>query len=164
MTEALRRLEAGARRAGMTLALVDDDIGVVRRFSLQGAQQLMRPGGRSDTSALTIRLRTAVTAADTLESIHERVDRFVSGMPKPGRVEMSLGDTDLTMVNLEQYRASMLREIVAEARQVSQMGGGVAGVEIGGLENQVAFKRSSDLELVLFLPYQLSVSLSAPQP
>ncbi len=162
--EALRRLETAAARSNMSLALVDEDIDIVRRFSLEGARQLMRSGGRADTSTLTIRMRTAVAANDTLESIHARVERLINDLQKPGRVEMSVGETDLTMVNLERYRADMLREILAEARQVSQMSGGVQHVEVGGLENQVAFKRASDLELILFLPYQLSVALSAPSP
>ena len=162
--EALRRMETQARRADMTLALVDDDIGIVRRFSLEGARQLMQPGNRADTSSLAIRVRTAVTATDTLEAIHDRVAHFVEALPKPGRVEMTIGHTDLTMVNLERYRGDMLRVVLSEAQQLSQMSGGVRSVEVGGLENQVAFKRASDLELVLFLPYQLGVSLASPQP
>lgn len=164
MIEALRRLEASARRADMTLALVDDDIDIVRRFSLEGARQLMQEGRRTDTSRLTVRVRTAVAADDTLESIHDRVERLVEALSKPGRVEMDVGETDLTMVNLERYRGDMLRAILTEARDLSQMSGGVQSVDVGGLENQVAFKRSSDLELVLFLPYQLGVSLTSPQP
>jgi hypothetical protein len=162
--EALRRLEASARRSDMTLALVDDDIDIVRRFSLEGARQLIRGGRRADTTHITVRVRTAVTATDTLESIHDRVERFIDQLQKPGRVEMSVGETDLSMVNLERYRGEMLREIMTEARDLSQMSGGVQSVQVGGLENQVAFKRESDLELVLFLPYELSVSLTSPQP
>lgn len=162
MLDAMRRLEASARRADMTLALVDDDIDIVRSFSLEGARQLMSAGGRADTSYLTIRIRTAVTADDTLESIHNRVARFIEEAPKPGRVEMRVGETDLTMVNLERYRGDMLREIMAEANALSGMAGGVQTVQVGGLENQVAFKRSSDLELVLFLPYTLTVGMAAP--
>lgn len=162
--DALRRMETAARRADMTLALVDDDIDIVRRFSLEGARQLLRPGSRNDTSVLTVRLRTAVTADDTLESIHARAQTFVTELPKPGRVEMNVGETDLSMVNLERYRPDMLREILTEGRDLSQMSGGVQHVEVGGLENQVAFKRSSDLELTLFLPYTLSVALASPTP
>jgi hypothetical protein len=77
---------------------------------------------------------------------------------------MSVGETDLSMVNLERYRPDMLREILTEGRDLSQMSGGVQHVEVGGLENQVAFKRSSDLELILFLPYTLSVALASPTP
>lgn len=164
LLEGLRRLQTAAQRSNMSLALVDDDIDVVRRFSLEGARQLMRPGSRTDTTGITVRVRTAVTADDTLESIHARVERLVTSLQKPGRVEMSLGETDLSMVNLDRYRPDMLREILAEAQAVSRMSGGVQHVDVGGLENQVAFKRSSDLELVLFLPYQLSVSLTNPQP
>lgn len=162
--EALTRMETGARRAGMTLAIVDDDIGIVRQYSQAAAVQLMRPGSRSDTTSLTIRLRTPVSASDTLESIHDRVERFVTDTPKPGRVEMEVGSTDLSMVNLEQYREGMLREILAEGRELARQVGG-AQVEVGGLEGQVGFKRSGDLDLILFLPYTLSVELApSPQP
>lgn len=160
--EAVRLLDAAARRADMRLALVDEDIDIVRTFSLEGARQLIRGGNRSDTSSLTIRVRTAVRADDTLESIHNRVAHFIDNAARPGRIELRLGETDLSMVNLERYRADMLREIMAEAGALRQMAGAVQNVQVGGLENQVAFKRSSDLELVLFLPYSLTVSLAAP--
>jgi hypothetical protein len=73
---------------------------------------------------------------------------------------MRVGQTDLSMVNLEQYRAGMLRDIMAEGRDLSRVLGG-GGVQLGGLESQVAFQRTGDLDLVLFLPYELRVDLAA---
>ena len=157
--EALQRLESGATRAGMTLALVDDDIGIVRPYSQAAAEQLMAPGGRADTTYLTVRVRSPVERNDTLESIHDRIERFVTGTPKPGRVETTVGDTDLSIVNLEQYRDGMLRQILAEGRTLSELVGGAQAISIGGLESQVGFHRTGDLDLVLFLPYELAVSL-----
>ncbi|MGQ0531724.1 MAG: hypothetical protein ACT4OF_03420 [Caulobacteraceae bacterium] len=161
MIDALRRLEAGARRAGMTLVIVDDDIGLVRPYTQAAAELLIGPGQRSDTSYLVVRLRTPVTANDTLETIHQRVERLVADTPKPGRVEMTVDETDLSMVNLEQYRGEMLRAILAEGRDLARDFGGAQAVELGGLESQVAFKRTGDLDLVLFLPYTLTASLAA---
>jgi hypothetical protein len=163
MIEALRRLEQAARRADMTLAIVDDDIGLVRPYTQAAAELLIQPGSRTDTSYLVIRLRTAITPSDTLETIHDRVAGLVEDTPKPGRVEMTVDETDLSMVNLEQYRDEMLRGILAEGRELSRLVGGAQRVEIGGLASQVAFQRTGDLDLVLFLPYELSVEL-APQP
>ena len=160
LVEALNRLQAAAARASMTLALVDDDNGIVRQYTLAGAQQLMESGGRADTTQLEIRVRTAVAAGDTLESIHDRVAHFVEALPKPGRVEMTVGRTDLTMVNLEQYRDGMVRDILAEGRALSAQVGGAQEVTVGGLESQVAFHRTGDMDLVLFLPYALSLNLA----
>ena len=144
----------------MTLALVDDDNGIVRQYSLAGARQLMESGGRADTTQLEIRVRTAVSAGDTLESIHDRVERLVSALPKPGRVEMNVGGTDLTMVNLEQYRDGMVRDILAEGRALAAQVGGAQQVTVGGLESQVAFHRTGDIDLRAFLPYALSLNLA----
>lgn len=159
LLEGLNRLDASARRANMTLAIVDDEIGVVRPYTQAAAIHLMQPGSRVDSSLIAIRLRTAVVASDTLESIHDRVARLVDNTTKPGRVEMTVGDTDLSMVNLEQYREGMLRDILEEGRTLARRVGG-ANVEIGGLEGQVGFKRSGELDLILFLPYTLAVELA----
>jgi hypothetical protein len=128
MIEALRRLEQSARRAGMTLAMVDDDIGLVRPYTQAAAELLIQPGPRTDTSYLVIRLRTAITPSDTLETIHDRVARLVADTPKPGRVEMTVDETDLSMVDLEQYRDEMLRGILAEGRELSRLVGGAQRV------------------------------------
>lgn len=160
IVDALRRLETSAARVGMSLAIVDDDIGIVRAYTLAAAQQLMRAGNRADTTCLTLRIRTPVTQADTLETIHDRVERFVTDLPKPGRVEMELEDTDLSIVNLEQYRDGMVQQILAGGRALSTRVGGSQAVSIGGLESQVAFHRTSDLDLTLFLPYALAVTLT----
>jgi hypothetical protein len=160
LVEALNRLQAAAARANMTLALVDDDNGIVRQYTLAGAQQSMESGGRTDTTQLEIRVRTAVASGDTLDSIHDRVAHFVEALPKPGRVELTVGRTDLTMVNLEQYRDGMVRDILAEGRALSAQVGGAQQVGVGGLESQVAFHRTGDMDLVLFLPYTLSLNLA----
>lgn len=79
---------------------------------------------------------------------------------KPGRVEMEAGDTQLVLTNPEQYREPLLRDVTADGRAIAAALGPGYGVEVSGLERQVAWKRSGDLELTLFLPYSLSVSPS----
>ncbi len=161
MREALRALQARARDGQVTLALVNDSTGLVREFSMAAAEELVRADRRPDTSVLTIRLRTPAAAADTLETIQARIDRFVAQTPKPGRIEMETGASELTLINPEQYRAAMLAEIAADGRTIAALLGASYGVEVGGLERQVAWQRSGDLELTLFVPYGLAVR---PQP
>src|SRR5690349_10317382 len=53
---ALRGLESRARGGGVTLAIVDEDVGIVREFSMAGVEELIRADRRPDTSTITIRL------------------------------------------------------------------------------------------------------------
>jgi hypothetical protein len=158
MRQALRGLEQRARPGAVTLALVDEDVGLVREFSLAAAEELIKADRRPDSSMLSIMLRTPVGAADTLDTIHARIERFAEAAPKPGRVEMETGDTQLTLVNPEQYRESMLHSAAADGRAVAAMLGENYGVRLTGLERQVVWKRTGDLELTLFVPYALETA------
>lgn len=158
MREALRGLEARARSGQVTLALTDDGAGLVRPFSMGAAEELIVADRRPDTSLVTIRLRTPVAAEDTLESLHGRIERFVAGAAKPGRVEMEAGDTELTLVNPEQYRPELLRDIANDGNEITAMLGVGYGLQLTGLERQVAWRRTGDLELTLFVSYTLSAA------
>lgn len=161
LRDALRGLQSRAREGAVTLALVDESVGIVREFTLAGAEELIRPDRRADTSMLTIRLRTPVGERDNLDAIAARIDAFIRQAPKPGRVEMEKGAMELTLVNPQQYRDPLLRQITEDGRRVAAMLGEGYGVELSGLERQIAWQRSGELELTLFLPYALS---AAPQP
>lgn len=158
MRQALRGLEARARTGGVTLALIDATSGIVRPFSMEIAERSMTSGGAVDTSALTIHLRTNVQQTDTLDSINARIRAFVTAAPHPGRTEMIPGIINLVLNNPEQFHAPLVTEIAGEGRTVaSQLGEGY-GVSVTGLERQVAWRRTGELELTLFLPYTLMVT------
>lgn len=159
MRQALRNLQNRAG-GGISLALVDDDAGIVRPFTMAAAEELIRGDRRPDTSVLTIRLRTPVGADDNLEGIHRRIEQFVEAAPKPGRVEMETGGTELTLLNPEQYRAPLLRDMIVDGRATADALGSGYGVQLQGLERQVAWHRTGDLELTLFIPYALSAAPS----
>lgn len=156
--DALRGLQALARPGAVTLAIVDEDAGIVRPFSLSAAEDLIRAGRRADTSALTIRLRTPVSEADTLESVQARMSRFVGQAVRPGRTEMELGESQLTMVNVDRYRSPLLEAIAEDGRRAAELFGSGYSIAVSGLQNQVAWLRTGDLELTLFIPYALSIS------
>jgi hypothetical protein len=153
--EALRGLQSRSRPGGVTLALRDEDAQIVRDFSMQAAEDLFTRGPRVDTSRVTVLLRTPVTAEDTLESVRARVDRFVAAAPKPGRVEMQAGELSLSMLDPNRFRPQILAAIAADARAVAQAMGAGYTPSVGGLENQVAWKRTGDLDLTLFVPYTI---------
>lgn len=158
MREALRGLEARARAGGVTLALIDATSGTVRPFSMEIALRSISSGGAADTSAINLHLRTNVAAGDTFDTINARIRAFVTSAPHPGRTELTPGTINLVLNNPEQYHAPLVAAVSAEGRTViSQLGDGY-GVTVTGLERQVSWQRTGELELTLFLSYTLMVS------
>jgi hypothetical protein len=160
MRQALRGLEARARTGSVTLALIDATSGVVRPFSMEIAERSIGNAGQPDSSMVTISLRTNVQAGDSLDAITERINAFVAAAPRPGRTELTTGAVDLVLNNPEQYHAALVTEIAGEGRTVAGQLGDGYGVNITGLERQVAWRRTGELELTLFLPYTL---MAAPR-
>ncbi|MGH6952070.1 MAG: hypothetical protein ACREH4_14500 [Vitreimonas sp.] len=157
MRQALRGLEARARTGGVTLALVDATSGIVRPFSMEIAERSIGSGGQPDTSMIAIHLRTSVRDGDSLDTINERIGSFVTTAPHPGRTEMTPGAVNLVLNNPEQYHAALVTAIAGEGRAVASQLGDAYGVSITGIERQVAWRRTGELELTLFLPYTLMV-------
>lgn len=157
MRQALRGLEARARAGGVTLALIDATSGIVRPFSMEIAERSISNGGAPDTSMLAIHLRTNVQQNDTLDTINARIRNFVEAAPHPGRTELTPGTVNLVLNNPEQYHAPLVTQISAEGRAITEQLGAGYGVSVTGLERQVSWKRTGELELTLFLPYTLMV-------
>ena len=155
LRQALRGLQERSRPDAVTLALRDEDNEIVRAFSIAAADDLYQRGPRADTTRLTVLLRTPIAANDTLETVRARIDRFLAAAPKPGRVEMEAEDLALSMVNPNQYRRQLLTAVIEDARVVSRSFGADYAPSVGGLESQVAWKRTGDLDLTLFLPYTI---------
>lgn len=156
MRQALRDLDARGRSGRITLALIDDD-DIVRPFSLELAQNMVHAERLPDTSAVTVNLRTVVSPDDTLDTIQARFAAFVAAAPKPGRVDMETSDLNLVLSNPEQYHAPLVTQITSEGRGISAQLGEGYGINVTGLEGQVAWRRTGELELTLFLPYTLTV-------
>lgn len=140
--QTLNDLGRRATNGSVTVALLEEseDEGGdtrVKPFSVSVAEAAIENGTRPDTSRVELLLRTAVAADDTIESVEQRLDAFVRALPRPGRVSLSTRDPQLTLVS-------------------PALGPGQA-VELEGLENQLAWRRTGDLELTVFLPHRLKV-------
>lgn len=133
----------------------------MKPYSAALALDQIRGGGRPDTSAVNILLRTPIADGDTLGSAEARIESFVRGLPKPGRVSLSTDDTQLSVRDPEQYRGQVLAAIAADAKQMMAAIGPGHGANINGLEHRIAWRRTSDLELTLYIPHSLTISPSA---
>ena len=165
LMETLSDLGRRARAAGpVNVALLEeeDDDGAsgetrVKPFSVEAAQDQITSGTRADTSRVSVLLRTRIDAQDTLASAVARIDQFVRGLPRPGRVTLGLDDAELTVVNPSQYRTNIIDAIAADARRIIAALGAGQAVRIEGLENRVAWRRSADLELTFYIPHRLQI-------
>lgn len=153
----LQNLADRARGGSVTLALQQDD--TVRPFSMELAMRLLTSGGRPDTSQVIVNIRTAVRDDDTLDTARQRFRAFAASVRGDGRALVDMpGDVGLTLRDVPQYRAPLIEAIVADARGISSRLGDGYGAELTGLENPVAWRKSGDLQLTLFIDYQVRVT------
>ena len=169
LLQTLSELDRRARANGpVSVALLEeseDDAGDtrVKSFSASAAQAQIAGGTRPDTSSVAILLRTRVAPSDSLASTEERLDAFMRTLPKPGRVTLTSGDPALTIVNPGQYRTEVIAAMTADAKAILAAVGPGHGVHIDGLEGRIAWRRSGDLELTLYIPHHLQIE-PAPAP
>ena len=152
----LQNLADRARGGAVTLALQQDD--TVRPFSMELAMRLLTGGGRTDTSQVIVNMRTAVRADDTLDTARQRFRTFAASVRGEGRALVDIpGDVGLTLRDVPQYRAPLIDAIVADARDIAARLGDGYRAELTGLENPVAWRKSGDLQMTLFIDYQVRV-------
>jgi hypothetical protein len=161
LSQILGDLQNRARNASITVALIEeseDDSGEtrVKPFTAALAQTLIRNGARPDTSQVQVLLRTRVQPEDTLDGVEARLDAFVRSLPKPGRISLSTSDPQLTLTDIAQYRAPIVTAITADAKRITDQLGPGYGVRLSGLESRIAWRRSSDLELMLYIPHNIT--------
>jgi len=147
-----------ARASDVTISLSQDD--VLRPFTVDLAMRLLSYGGRADSSQVVVQLRTRTRGPeDTLDAVRGRFTQFVESISENGRasVEFDEDELQLTVIDLPQYRAPLLAAIVADGRTTAVAMGDGFRPEISGLESPIAFRRSGDLDLTLFVSYALRV-------
>lgn len=153
----LRALAARARSGDVALALQQDD--TLRPFSVELAMRLHAESGRPDTSQVLVIARTSVRGDDTLDTARQRFLGFVGGVRGDGRALVEIaGDYGLSLRAIPQYRGPLIDAITADARQIAERLGPDYRATITGLENPVAWRKSGDLSLTLFVSYQLNIA------
>ncbi|MEO1331171.1 MAG: hypothetical protein AAFW46_16095, partial [Pseudomonadota bacterium] len=91
-----------------------------------------------------------------------RLEAFRGGVAMDGRTELLLqGPPELSLVDPRQYRLEVIQAIADDARAVTEAMGDGYAVRVQGLERELAWRRSGDLELSLFISHSLTV---APRP
>ncbi|HWA01474.1 MAG TPA: hypothetical protein VG841_14275 [Caulobacterales bacterium] len=153
----LQDIAQRARGGAVSLALQQDD--VLRPFTVDLAMRLLSPGPRPDTSQVTVQMRTAVAGADdTLDAARQRFVAFVRAISRTGRASADISsDVGITLKDIPSYRAPLIQAITADAAATAQSLGSNYRAELSGMESPVAWRKSGDLMLTLFIPYELRI-------
>ena len=79
-------------------------------------------------------------------------------MPATGRslIEQK-GGLALTIINPDQYRDEIYRRIAAGAKHAVSFYGPDYGVEVNGLDADIAWQQVSNTEVFLYIPYSFRI-------
>lgn len=163
LMQTLNELQTRARANGpVSVALIEeaeesDGETRVKPYTAALAQAQITSGSRPDTSVVRVLLRTAVQPNDTLESVEGRLDAFVRSLPKPGRVTLGVRKPELTLIDPSQYRSPVIAAIATDAKKVTDALGAGYGVRISGLQSRLAWRRTGDLALTIYIPHTIEI-------
>jgi hypothetical protein len=116
----------------------------------------MFPAGRVDTSRVELMIK--VRLAGSSEEAQKQLKDFAESIPRTGRALVEpVGGITLTIVNPDQYRDQIVQLVAESARHYAAMFGPEYGVEVTGIDGQVAWSQVSPTEVFLYIPYSYTV-------
>ena len=167
--EVLKTLRAMADRADKDAKI---DLGLLRTFETDNDEityvepftraiisaAILSGGQRADTTRATIVVKTPISAGDTYDGAKARIEAFTESVPETGRAQLIDDDEPgLSIVNIGQYRAPLLKALAADNAAVRATFGENYRVSISGLEQPVRWRVTGPLELAIYFPYASSV-------
>ncbi len=155
----LRTALTAARRDGSIELSVIDENGLVIPLKVDSATVPLRAGGRPDTDATTISVKTRIpaTGADG-QALISRLKDFVSGLKVTGRTQLdAYGDVEISVVGPNGYRDEIIALFAADANKTSRALGLDYKVVVQNIDRPVRWVRIGLLELALYVPYRYQV-------
>ena len=120
---------------------------------------------RPDTSHVTVSLRATVgDDASQADAAIRALREFATAVKRAGRTEIDLvGDTALGMNRPERYRYELIDAIARDAQRVTEAMKLDCRIALEGLNSRLEWQRVSAAELLLYIPYTMSISDCAPR-
>lgn len=111
-----------------------------------------------DGSEAFARLRIKTKLDGSIGDAQAKITAFVKSVPKTGRsLIKQKGGLALTIVNPDQYRDEIYKRIADGAKHAVSFYGPEYGVDISGLDGDIAWQQVSNTEVFLYIPYSFSV-------
>lgn len=117
-------------------------------------------GKRPDTNHVSLQIRVGIGGDPAkAEGIIADMRRFVRNAKKIGRTEIEIkGDTALVMNRPERFRYELIDAIAKDSKRLTDAMALDCKVEIDGLNGRVQWERASAAELLLYIPYRMTIS------
>ena len=145
-------VDLSAKRGDISLATGEM---VVEPLTIANYRNLkLTSDGRPDTDRTSFLVKSRLSGSTDAKAALEHINAFIKAVPTVGRAEIRHSD-DLTLsvVGPDQYRASILDLVAADARATAARVGPDYGVEAKGLDRPVEWSRASLTEVFLYVPY-----------
>lgn len=121
--------------------------------------QLIEDKKKKDTNYVDIFVKVALNESRSPKKQISELRSFIKNSKLQGRTEIeSLDDIGLSIIDPDQYRYDILKEIAKENKKIKDIIGKNCGIDIGSLEQRVEWARTGVDELTLYISYHTLVS------
>ena len=112
----------------------------------------------NDSSSTTIRLKIKTKLDGSINNAQQKIAGFIKSVPATGRsLIVPQGGLSLTIINPDQYRDEIYKRIATGAKHAVSFYGPEYGVEVVGLDRDVAWQQVSNTEVFLYIPYSFKI-------
>ncbi len=151
-------LTAAENNADIELSIVDEN-NFVRPLSEQNYREGITGGSRPDTSVAILKVKTKIP--DRVEDSYklaQKLSKFVDSIDEKGRITINTSDQVLvSVVDPYQYRPQVQMLLVEEINRLSEGLGPNYRAIIRGLDGELKWVRSGDLNLAFYIPYTYDI-------
>ncbi len=112
----------------------------------------------NNSSSTTIRLKVKTKLDGSISNAQQKIAGFIKSVPVTGRsLIVPQGGLSLTIINPDQYRDEIYKRIATGAKHAVSFYGPEYGVEVVGLDRDVAWQQVSNTEVFLYIPYTFKI-------
>jgi hypothetical protein len=149
-------IDLAARRGNIELATGEM---VVEPLTAANYRNLtLRIDNRPDSNATSFLVKTRLGAGIDAKAALDKIYAFIKDVPAVGRAEMKpTGELTLSVVRPDQYRGAIIDLIATDAHATAAKLGPDYAVDIRGLQRPVEWSRASLTEVLLYVPYDMTV-------
>ena len=111
---------------------------------------------------MTFLVKAALAGKESGAAAQQRIARYIAAVPEVGRAQLDeWGDATLSIVGPDSYRSQIAGLVADDARALATQVGENYAVEVEGLNMPVQWARSGPSEVLLYIPYKLTI---VPRP
>lgn len=151
-------IAAAKENPDIELSIVDES-SFVRPLTRDNYSDNIRFGNRPDTSVAILKVKTQIPErVEDSYKLAQMLSEFVDSIEEKDRTTINTYDEiSVSVVNPYQYRKDVIKKVVQEVNAITEGLGPDYRVILTGLDKELTWTRSGDLNLAFFLPYSYDI-------